>query len=237
MSGYFARWLPFDDRNWPYEERSFCPTVSTMYTPPHNRQDDPQAVFAFMREFPFAAVVTSGEAGLMATHIPLTVDGTGDSYRISGHLAKANPQAAQLAAWTEVMAIFSAPHGYVSPSNYEPGVWVPTWNYVAVHAYGRPVVIDDRAGKLAVLARSIAAHDPSYQAEFDAFQPEYVDAKLKGIVAFEVAVSRVDARWKVSQDRMPAERERISLALKLSSDPSAQRLAEYMDHPTPVPAQ
>ena len=62
-------------------------------------------------------------------------------------------------------------------------------------------------------------------------------AKLKGIVSFEIAVGRVDARWKVSQDRVPAERERISLALKLSSDPSAQRLVEYMDHPTPVPAQ
>ena len=200
-----------------------------MYTPPHNRQDDPEAVLAFMREFPFAALVTSGQSGLIATHIPLTVEQSGDSYRISGHLAQGNPQARELASGSEAMAIFSAPHGYVSPSNYDPGKSVPTWNYVAVHAYGAPAVIDDRGGKLAVLAASISMHDPGYQAELDALPTEYVDAKLKGIVAFEIAVSRVDARWKLSQDRKPVERERVSLALKLSGDPSAHRLALYMD--------
>lgn len=208
-----------------------------MYTPPHNRQEDPDAVFAFMREFPFAALVTFDDGGLAATHLPLTVERRADSYRISGHLAKANAQALHLAAGNEAMVIFSAPHSYVSPANYEPGRWVPTWNYIAVHAYGVPSVVEDRAGKLAVLAASVAAHDPAYQALFDTYPREYVDAKLKGIVAFEIAVTRVDARWKLSQDRQPAERERISLALQMSNDPSARRLAEYMELAAPVSAQ
>ncbi|MGE3074767.1 MAG: FMN-binding negative transcriptional regulator [Dehalococcoidia bacterium] len=207
-----------------------------MYTPPHNRQDDPEEVFAFMREFPFATLVTSGEAGMVATHIPLATVRDGDSLRVSGHIAKANPQTNDLAAGTEVLAVFASPHGYVSPTNYEPGNWVPTWNYVAVHAYGAPEVLESREEKLSVLAATIAAHDAGFQAEFEAYPAEFVDAKLKGIVAFSFSVSRVDARWKLSQDRRPAERERVSLALKLSNDPSANRLAAFMDQRASVGA-
>lgn len=200
-----------------------------MYTPPHNRQDDPDEVFSFMREFPFATLVTSAEGGMMATHIPLTVARTEDGFRVSGHIARANGQAAHLAAGTEALAIFASPHAYVSPELYEPGKWVPTWNYVAVHAYGSPRVIADREGKLAVLADTIGAHDAAFQERFDAYPLEFVEAKLKGIVAFEFAVSRIDARWKLSQDRKRPERERISLAMRSSGDPSAQRLGDFME--------
>ncbi len=207
-----------------------------MYTPPHNRQDDPDEIFAFMREFPFATLVTCGDSGIVATHIPLTATRSGDSLRISGHIAKANPQVQDLQDGTEALAIFASPHGYVSPANYEPGKWVPTWNYVAVHAYGTPSVLESREAKLAVLAQTIEAHDVGFQATFDAYPAEFVEAKLKGIVAFEIPVGRIDARWKLSQDRQPVEQERVSLALKLSSDPSANRLAAFMDQRTSVSA-
>jgi transcriptional regulator len=207
-----------------------------MYTPPHNRQDDPDAVFAFMRAFPFATLATCGDGGMTATHLPLSVSRDGERLRITGHLAKANAQAAHLAAGAEAMAIFAAPHGYVSPQHYEPGRWVPTWNYVAVHAYGTPVVTDGREAKLATLAELVAAHDAGFQGTFDAYPEDFVDAKLKGIVAFELPVSRIDARWKLSQDRKPAERERISLAMRLSGDPSAERLAAFMEHGEQVAA-
>ncbi|MEO8540565.1 MAG: FMN-binding negative transcriptional regulator [bacterium] len=208
-----------------------------MYTPPHNRQEDPQAVAAFMRAFPFATLVTSGEGGMVASHIPLNLSESCDSLVITGHIAKANPQWQQLASGAEAMAIFSEPHSYVSPSNYEAGSAVPTWNYVAVHAYGAPAIIEDREGKLAVLSATIAATEPGYQHTLDALPREFVDAKLKGIVAFEIGIARVDARWKLSQDRQPVERERISLALRLSGDPSAQRLAEFMESPVAEPAR
>ncbi len=208
-----------------------------MYTPPHNRQDDPQAVAAFMRAFPFATLVTSGEGGMVATHIPLNVSDSCDSLVLTGHVAKANRQWEQFASGAEAMAIFSEPHSYVSPSNYDSGNWVPTWNYVAVHAYGVPALVENREGKLAVLAATIAGIEPGYQATLDALPPEFVDAKLKGIVAFEIAVTRVDARWKLSQDRNVAERERITAAMRLSEDPSARLLAEYMNHPAPAEAR
>ena len=205
-----------------------------MYTPPQNRQQDPEEIAAFMREFSFATLVTCGEGGMVASQIPLSFVRDGATFRLSGHIAKANQQAAHLAAGAGAMAIFAAPHGYVSPQNYEPGKWVPTWNYVAVHAYGIPEVREDRAAKLAALASLVGAYEPGFQATLDAYPPEFVDAKLKGIVAFEIEVTRLDARWKLSQDRQPAERERISLALRLSSDPSANRLASFMEQRSKV---
>ena len=199
-----------------------------MYTPPHNRQDDPDAVHAFIQAFNFATLVTCGEGGMNATHLPLNVRRDGDRTVLSGHLAKANPQWRQLAAGAEALALFAEPHGYVSPAHYEPGRWVPTWNYVAVHAYGAPRLIEDRAAVLAILGETIAATEPGYQAVLDSYPAAFVDAKLQGIVAFEVEVTRIEARWKLSQDRTAAERERITLAMRLSHDPSAQRLAAFM---------
>ncbi len=200
-----------------------------MYVPPHNRQTDDEAVLAFLRGHPFATLVTCGPAGLAATHIPVNSDYRGGAFRLSGHIARANAQVGDLENGAEAMVIFSEPHGYVSPSNYDAGQSVPTWNYIAVHAYGPPRLLHEREAKMAVLTASIGANDPAYQAIFDGYDASYVDAKLKGIVAFEILVTRVDARWKLSQDRTAGERERVSLALKLSADPSAQRLGEYMD--------
>ena len=199
-----------------------------MYTPPHNRQNDPAEVLAFMREFSFATFVTCGDGGMTATHLPLTATHDGETFRITGHVAKANAQAAHLAVGKEAMAIFAAPHAYVSPSHYEPGNWVPTWNYVAVHAYGSPSILESREAKLAVLADTIAAYEPGYQRQFDSYPPEFVDAKLKGIVAFEMPVTRIDARWKLSQDRKPIERDRIRQSLEASEDALAARLAGFM---------
>lgn len=205
-----------------------------MYSPPHNRPEDAQEVAAFMREFPFAAVVTHGPSGMTATHLPLNLSEGCDSLVITGHFAKANRQWEDLASGREAMAIFSGPHAYVSPSHYQPGQWVPTWNYVAVHAYGLPALIEDREAKVAVLRQTIAATEPGFQETLDGLPLEFVDAKLKGIVAFEIAVTRTEARFKLSQDRHEDERGRISLALRLSGDESAQRLANYMERWSPV---
>ncbi len=172
----------------------------------------------------------------MASHIPVSLSESCDSRVLLGHIAKANPQWRHLATGNEAMVIFSEPHSYVSPSSYQPGRWVPTWNYVAVHAYGSPAIVEEREAKLAVLASAVAVAEPAYQDVFDGYPAEFVDAKLKGLVAFELTVTRVDARWKLSQDRAPAERERISLAMRLSGDASAARLAEYMERPATTPA-
>lgn len=196
-----------------------------MYTPPHNRNDDPEEQLAFMRRYSFGTLVTWGASGLVANHLPLNVSFQDERFTITGHMAKANGQWREF-GYGEVLAIFSEPHAYISPSNYAPGKAVPTWNYVAVHAHGRARVVDDREGKLAVLRDTIASSEPGYQQIFDAYADDWVDAKLKGIVAFTIAVTRTEGRWKLSQDRDEATRERITAALA-SAGGSAADLADY----------
>lgn len=196
-----------------------------MYTPPQNRNDDPAELLAFMRRYSFATLVTSC-GGLMATHLPVNINERDGRLHITGHLSKANPQWRELALG-EAMVIFAEPHGYVSPSNYPEGKWVPTWNYVAVHAYGAPSLVEGREGTLAVLHDSIAATEPAYAAEFASYPAEWVDAKLKGIVAFEMEVTRIESRWKLSQEKDHATRARTADGLA-SSDGAGRDLAGLM---------
>ncbi|MBE0611928.1 MAG: FMN-binding negative transcriptional regulator [Dehalococcoidia bacterium] len=196
-----------------------------MYTPPHNRNGDPEELLAFMRRYPFGTVVTGGTGGLVASHLPLNASLQGDRFTVASHMAKANGQWREFGGG-EVLAIFTEPHAYISPRHYPPGPWVPTWNYVAVHAHGRARVIDDREGKLAVLRDTIASTEPGFQDQFDTYAEGWVDAKLKGIVAFSIDVNRIEGRWKLSQDRDAATRERISAALERQGGPAAD-LAAY----------
>lgn len=196
-----------------------------MYSPPHNRNDDPEELLAFMRRYPFGTLVTWGANGLIASHLPLNTSLQGESFTITSHMAKANEQWREF-GYGEVLAIFTEPHAYISPRHYPPGAWVPTWNYVAVHAHGRARGIEDREGKLAVLRDTIASSEPGYGEQFDSFPDDWVDAKLKGIVAFAIDVTRIEGRWKLSQDRDAETRERISAALEREGGPAAG-LAAY----------
>lgn len=193
-----------------------------MYTPPQNRNDDPVELLAFMRRYSFATLVTSC-GGLMATHLPVNVNERGGRVHIVGHLSKANPQWRELALG-EAMVLFAEPHGYVSPTNYPEGQWVPTWNYVAVHAYGAPTLVEGREATLAILHDSIAATEPAYAKTFASYPTDWVDSKLKGIVAFEMEVARIESRWKLSQEKDHATRARIADALA-DGDPASRDLA------------
>ena len=196
-----------------------------MYTPPHNRNDDPAASLAFIQRYPFGTLVTWGASGLMASHLPLNVSLEDTKFTITGHMARANEQWREFGSG-EVLAIFTEPHAYISPQHYPPGTWAPTWNYIAVHAHGRATVVDDRDGKLAILRDTIASAEPGYQKQFDTYADDWVDARLKGIVAFSIDVTRIEGRWKLSQDRDAETRERISAAIERSSGPAAD-LAAY----------
>jgi transcriptional regulator len=199
-----------------------------MYVPPHNRIDDRPTLVAFMRAHSFAALVTHGEQGLRATHLPVVVEHEGESVRILAHVARANPQWRDFAGGREAMTIFAEPHAYVSPRHYERAESVPTWNYVAVHAYGVPRIVEDRDEKHAQQAKLIAMHDAAYGARFPDLPRTYVDRMLGAIVAFAIDVARLDARFKLSQEKLPAERERIIGELAASGDSQATGTAELM---------
>ena len=170
-----------------------------MYTPPYNRVEDRAEIVAMMRAHNFCLLLTGTGGALHGTHLPCLVDERGDRMVIELHMAKANPQWQQFYD-DEVLVVFSGPHAYVSPRWYQRKPAVPTWNYAAVHAYGRVSVLEEQA-KHAALAKLVAAHDPAWQPEFERLPADYLRDMLGGIVAFEIAVTRLETRWKLSQNR------------------------------------
>ena len=199
-----------------------------MYVPKHNQLDDRPALLAYMRAYSFAALATSGPGGMTATHLPFVIEEEDGRITLLAHMAKANPQWRDFAADAEALVIFMQPHAYVSPRLYDSRQNVPTWNYVAVHAYGRPVLIEERAAKIELQQKLIRQHDAAYLTQMAELPASYVDARLAAIVSFSLAVSRIDARFKLSQDKNPAERERIARALEASGEGVAAETARLM---------
>jgi transcriptional regulator len=192
-----------------------------VYSPPYNRLEDRAELLAFMQANSFAVLVTGN---LAASHLPAQVRDTGEQLVIDMHMAKNNRQWRSFDG-KEVLVVFAGPHAYVSPRWYEDKERVPTWNYAAVHAYGVPKVIDDRAHKHASQRSLIAGLDPQWLPQFDALRPEYVEMMLNGIVNFEIPVARIETRWKLSQNRGRREMELIAGALESSDDSLERALA------------
>lgn len=199
-----------------------------MYVPKHNQLEDRAALLAYMRAYSFATLATSGAGGLTATHLPFVIEEDGGTITLLAHMARANPQWRDFAAGAEALVIFMQPHAYVSPRLYDSRQNVPTWNYVAVHAYGRPVLIEERAAKIGLQQKLIRQHDPGYLAQMAELPESYLDAKLAAIVSFSLAATRIDARYKLSQDKNPAERERIARELEAGGDSVAAETARLM---------
>ena len=199
-----------------------------MYVPKYNQLEDRTALLGYMRAYSFAALATSGPGGLTATHLPFVIEEEGGRISVFAHMARANPQWRDFAAGADALVIFMQPHAYVSPRLYDSRQNVPTWNYVAVHAYGRPVLIEERAAKIELQKKLIRQHDPAYLAQMAELPESYLDAKLAAIVSFSLEVTRLDARYKLSQDKNPAERERIARELEASGDSVAAETARLM---------
>ena len=199
-----------------------------MYLPKHFHETDPAVLHEFMRAHNFATLVTVVDGAPFATHLPLTTEAAPEGVRLYGHVAKANPQWPTLAEQREALAIFAGPHAYISPALYEQRQSVPTWNYLAVHAYGPVRVITEAAEAEAVLRRLIQRHEPPYQAQWQDLPERYRAGMLGGIVAFELTVSRLEGKFKLSQNRTPAEQRTIIAALEPLGDPDSLELAGRM---------
>jgi transcriptional regulator len=195
-----------------------------MYSPAYNQLQDRTELLGFLRANNFPVLVTGAGGNLLASHLPATVHEEGERIVLDMHMAKNNPQWQEFFD-DEVLVIFSGPHAYVSPRWYEEAERVPTWNYAALHAYGAPRVLEDRAAKHAAQRRLVARLDPQWLPRFDALREAYVTQMLDGIVAFEVAVTRIETRWKLSQNRSRREQELIAAELEKSADSGARALA------------
>ncbi len=195
-----------------------------MYSPPYNQAGDHAEVLAFMRRHNFAVLVTGAGGNLMASHLPCLVADSGSEIRLDMHMAKNNPQWKEFFD-DEVLVVFQGPHAYISPRWYEEKERVPTWNYAAVHAYGVPKIISDRTAKEKSQKKLVAAMDPQWLPKHDALSAKYIDQMLDGIVNFEIAVTRLETRWKLSQNRSRREMELIAAQLDKSEDAGERALA------------
>jgi transcriptional regulator len=177
-----------------------------MYTPEHFAVEDRRELIAFMREYPFAAIATARDGHVEATHAPLTIVERGDELVLVGHFARANPHWKALEAGAESLAIFAGPHAYISPSLYESKLSVPTWNYAVVHAYGHAVGIDAEQAVLQLVQQV----DPAYRGQWDELPEQFRSKMLNGVAAFEIHVSRLEGKYKLSQNRPAGDQARVA---------------------------
>ncbi len=192
-----------------------------MYTPKQFEMNDPAELSAFMQHYNFAALVTNHENNLTATHLPFMVDSTrGEHGTLIAHLARPNPQWKSFANGKEALVIFTGPHAYVSPSWYEkPTLNVPTWNYTAVHAYGVPRVVEDPEEIYAMLDQLVVAHESGYKQPWPMQSAEeHVRRLIGGIVGFEMMITRVEGKAKLSQNRSEVDRYHVEQQLSQSAD-------------------
>jgi transcriptional regulator len=201
-----------------------------MYTPRFNQVTDRSILLTAMRENSFALLAGPGvgeRGAVTATHLPLIVKDEGEHGLIEGHFAKANRHWETLAGW-ETLVVFSGPHSYVSPTLYTEPLSVPTWNYIAVHAYGILELVEDGDQKDALLEDLIAIHEPSYAEQWRGLPEGYRRTMLAGIVGFRIPVTRVEGKFKLSQNRNEAERNHVRIA-HAAGTPDQQSLASWME--------
>jgi len=199
-----------------------------LYQPPHFAVGQRDLALELMRRHPLAAIVSAGHGGEpMVSHAPLVASRHGDGLVLHGHLAKPNPQWKQWTDGDRVLAIFHGGDAYVSPSCYEVEQAVPTWNYVVVHAACVVTLWHDADAKERVLKALIDAHDIPYRRRWDELDIEWRERMKGGIVAFDLAVERLDVKFKLSQNRSLADRAGVLQAMQ-QGDAGAQELAEWM---------
>jgi transcriptional regulator len=205
-----------------------------MYQPDHFRVDDVARMHALMRARPFATLVSGGSLGLYATHLPTVTRDDGPHGVIECHLARANPHWKDLAGGNEALMIFQGPQAYITPNWYPSkslhGKVVPTWNYAVVHAYGRPEVMEDKDW----LRRHVTAL--TAQQETSEAQPwavsdapdTFIDVMLRGIVGFRLAITRLEGKWKMSQNREMRDRDGVVTGLGERGEGDDLEIAEIV---------
>jgi transcriptional regulator len=201
-----------------------------VYLPPAFTESRSEVLIAHIERHDFGLLVSHGAAGLIASQIPFLVARRDGQLILEGHIARANPQVADLDGG-EALAIFAGPHAYISPNWYEAGPAVPTWNYAAVHAYGPARAVAGAEWLRDFVDRLSQRHErrepaPPWQMQ-DLPEP-YVKSMLNGIVGIEIVVSRLEGKFKLSQNRPAADRPRIIAALESRDDPDSHATAALM---------
>ncbi|MEN8195758.1 MAG: FMN-binding negative transcriptional regulator [Pseudomonadota bacterium] len=194
-----------------------------MYVPKHFAVEDRDALDAVIRTNPFGLLVGELEGSPFATHLPFLLDGD----RLLSHFARGNPHWKPIDGQTEMLAVFSGPHAYVSPRWYESEQAVPTWNYVAVHVYGAPRVIED-AGQVRELLDRLVVEYEGDAWSLEGQKGNFTDRMSRGVVAFEMPIERIEGKFKLSQNRPDEDRRRVIAEFEKPGDGENAELARLM---------
>ena len=206
--------------------------AEALYLPAHFNEIRLDVIRALMRAHPLSTLVTQGDSGLIANHIPMqTLDEPAPLGCIRGHIARANPLWRDYRSGTDALAIFQGPHTYISPSFYpskaKSGEVVPTWNYAVVHANGSLKFIEDVNWLREFVAGLTTTHEAPRALPWkieDAPAP-YIDKNLKQIIGFEFSITALQGKWKLSQNRSQADREGVLRNLESADDADSRELA------------
>jgi transcriptional regulator len=207
-----------------------------MYQPPHFREDSLEVQHALIRAHPLGLLVTLGSAGLVANPIPFVLDASASPQgTLKAHLSRANGQWQDFNPDLEALVVFQGPETYITPSWYaakrEHGKVVPTWNYAIVQAYGRMRVIGDPDWLLRQITAMTDVQEAARPEPWnvgDAPAP-FVAAQLKGIIGIEIEITRIEGKWKVSQNRSEADRQGVAEGLRFAQDDDSRHMADLVD--------
>jgi transcriptional regulator len=201
-----------------------------VYIPEHFRVRSHEDTVAFMRANPFAILISTTDSGPFATHLPLFVRAAGKEEKIilRGHVAKANPHWRYLEQEPQCLTIFHGAHSYISPDNYSARESVPTWNYGAVHLYGNARVFSSSEELQGVLHDLIDTFDPTYASQWATLDEAYRERMLRQIVGFEIEVTKVEGKFKLSQNRTREDQANVIASLEKAEDTVVSGVSRLM---------
>ncbi len=205
-----------------------------MYTPRIYKQEDQQEINHFIRENGFGILISQGEERILGTHIPMVL--SEDGTRLHTHISRANPQWKNIATNKEVLVIFTGPHTYISSSWYDHEN-VPTWNYLAVHVYATVRIIegDELRESIGHLMHKYEKHSQK-PVTVEGFSPGYYEKEIKGVVGFELTITKTEATYKLSQNRDQKNHAIIINELEKRTDADSHEIADAMKkHPSTKP--
>lgn len=200
--------------------------ISSLY-----REEDRTKILEFLKHNEFATLVTHDGDKPIASHLLFEVTEEGESLFLNGHMSKANPLWKTFDANPEVLVIFQGPHTYISPTWYN-HVNVPTWNYQAVHVYGNPRIVEGKEYH-AMLSRLVARHERDADYRLDSLPQDFVEKQMNGTVGFQVMVTRIEANYKLSQNRDDEDYRNIMGQLHRRDDEMSHGVAKAMKENRP----
>jgi len=200
-----------------------------MYIPEAFRESRTEVLHDLIRQHSFATLVSQTERGLVATHLPFLLDpARGQLGTLRGHFARANEHWRALAEPGEHLVVFQGPHAYISPAWYGTPMAVPTWNYVAVHAYGLPTLIDDGPALRRILDDTVALFEARFAYQWRPPEGDFVPNLMRNVVGFELELTRLEGKLKLSQNRSRADQEGVVVGLRAQGDPVGLAVADLM---------